>query len=140
MNMSQPYAFLTRQTGFSASHRYHNPKWTDERNRAEFGKCNLPNGHGHNYVVEATIAGPIDAETGMVMNLVEIDALLHEVIDPLDHRHLNLDIAYFASRIPTTENIALYIAERIADRLGHGCRLDRLRLYEDTTLWAEVEP
>ena len=131
-------ALLTRRATFAAGHRYHNPAWSDERNRAVFGKCNYPYGHGHNYTVEASIAGEIDPETGMVINLVEVDRILHEVIEPLDHRFLNHEVAYFQERIPTTENIAQYLADEIASRL-QGCRLARLRLYEDVDLWAEIQ-
>jgi 6-pyruvoyltetrahydropterin/6-carboxytetrahydropterin synthase len=132
-------ANLTRRAAFSAGHRYHNPRWDEAKNRATFGKCNLPHGHGHNYVVEVTVAGGIDPETGMVINLVDLDKVIHEVIEPLDHRMLNLDIPYFAERIPTTEHLALYLAQEVQARLT-GCTLVKVRLYEDPTLWAEVTP
>ncbi len=131
-------ALLTRRCSFAAGHRYHNPQWTDERNREVFGKCNFPYGHGHNYIAEVSVVGEIDPETGMVINLVDLDRLLKEVIEPLDHRFLNEEVAWFRNRIPTTENIALYLADEIEQRL-EGCRLKRVRLYEDPTLWAEVE-
>jgi 6-pyruvoyltetrahydropterin/6-carboxytetrahydropterin synthase len=130
-------AFLTRRRTFAAGHRYHREDWSDARNREVFGKCNFPHGHGHNYAVEITVAGPIDPETGMVINLVDLDHLLSEVIEPLDHRFLNKEIPHFASLVPTTENLALYLADQIRPRLN-GCRLSRVRLYEDPTLWAEV--
>ena len=132
-------AFLTRKASFAAGHRYHNPKWSDEKNQAVFGKCNFTHGHGHNYVLEVTVSGIIDPESGMVINLVDLDRIVHEVIDPLDHRFLNTDIAHFADRIPTTENVALYLAGLLQKKLT-GCRLARVRLYEDPTLWAEVTP
>ncbi len=132
-------AHLTRRASFAAGHRYHNPKWSEEKNRAVFGKCNFENGHGHNYVLEVTVTGNIDPETGMVINLVDLDRILHEVIDPLDHRFLNKDIPHFSELIPTTENVALYLANQLQGKLT-GCRLARLRLYEDPTLWAEVTP
>lgn len=130
-------ALLTRRAAFSAGHRYHVEHWSDEKNRATFGKCNFPHGHGHNYVVEVTVQGTIDEETGMVINLVDLDRIIHEVIEPLDHRFLNLEIPAFANKVPTTENLALYLAEQITPKL-QGCKLAKLRLYEDPTLWAEV--
>jgi 6-pyruvoyltetrahydropterin/6-carboxytetrahydropterin synthase len=75
----------------------------------------------------------------MVINLVDLDRVLHEVIDPIDHHFLNTEIPYFADKIPTTENVALYLAEQLRGKLT-GCRLARVRLYEDPTLWAEVTP
>lgn len=135
--MAAKWATLTRRASFSAGHRYHNPQWSDEKNREVFGKCNLPNGHGHNYVLEVSVTGEIHPETGMVINLVDLDKVLHEVIEPLDHRFLNLDIEAFSTQIPTTENVALYLSNQLAGRLSE-CKLSRVRLYEDPTLWAEV--
>ena len=132
-------AMLTRRAAFSAGHRYHRADWSEEKNWEMFGKCSYPHGHGHNYNVEVTVAGEIDPETGMVINLVDLDRVLGEVIEPLDHRFLNHDIPYFAERIPTTENLALYLADELQKRL-RDCELARVRLYEDATLWAEVHP
>lgn len=139
MSSAKKQAYLTRRAAFSAGHRYENPRWDQARNRDTFGKCNYPYGHGHNYVLEVTVAGEIDAETGMVINLVDLDRVLHEVIEPLDHRFLNVEVPYFAARIPTTENLAVYLAEQVEAKLA-GCRLAKVRLYEDPTLWAEVVP
>lgn len=130
-------AYLTRRVSFSAGHRYHIAHWSAERNQAVFGKCNYPYGHGHNYVLEVTVRGPVDPETGMVINLVDLDRILTSIIEPLDHRFLNHDVAYFTDKVPTTENLALYLAEQLRTRL-QGCELARVRLYEDPTLWAEV--
>jgi 6-pyruvoyltetrahydropterin/6-carboxytetrahydropterin synthase len=135
--MTMKQALLTRRATFAAGHRYHVEAWSAEKNQATFGKCNLPYGHGHNYVVEVTVEGTIDEETGMVINLVDLDRIIHEVIEPLDHRFLNHEIPYFAKRVPTTENLALYLAALIVPKLT-GCKLAKLRLYEDPTLWAEV--
>ncbi len=130
-------ALLTRKKAFAAGHRYHREDWSDERNREVFGRCNYPYGHGHNYVLECTVAGEIDAETGMVINLVDLDRILDAVVEPIDHRFLNHEVPWFQNRIPTTENVALYLGQEIAAKLT-GCRLARIRLYEDPTLWAEV--
>lgn len=130
---------VTRKARFSAAHRYHNPAWSDERNREVFGACNNPAGHGHNYEVEVTVEGSVDPTTGMVINLREIDAILQEeVISRLDHRHLNVDLPDWKDRQPTTENIAIAIWDRIAPRLARGhARLHRVRVHETPDLYAD---
>jgi 6-pyruvoyltetrahydropterin/6-carboxytetrahydropterin synthase len=137
-------AFLTRETAFSAAHRYHRPDWTDERNRAVFGACNNPHGHGHNYRLVVTVEGSIDPETGFSADLGVLDALLRDVVAPLDHQHLNHAVPEFrdGGRIPTSENILLYLWPRIASGVASGmtspeARLHRLRLYEDATLYVD---
>lgn len=90
---------------FSASHRLHADTLTAEQNRAAFGKCNNPHGHGHNYIVEVLVGGCLAADTGMVMNLVDLDRVVRtKVLDRFDHTNLNRD-ALFASAVPTTENL-----------------------------------
>jgi 6-pyruvoyltetrahydropterin/6-carboxytetrahydropterin synthase len=129
---------LSRRVYFCCSHRYHNPEWDDAKNREVFGRCNLPHGHGHNYTLDVTLRGEIDPETGMVMNLSDVDRIMKsEVMDELDHRNLNLDVAEFATRIPTTENLAKYIWTKIESQLPAGM-LVAVRLWEDPTLWVEV--
>ena len=129
---------LSRRVYFCCSHRYHNSAWDDAKNREIFGRCNLPHGHGHNYTLDVTLRGEVNSETGMVMNLADVDQILKsEVIDALDHKNLNLDVPEFASRIPTTENLAKYIWGRIATQLPFGM-LVAVRLWEDPTLWVEV--
>ena len=129
--------YLTRVSSFCASHRYHNPELSDEENRKIFGKCNYPHGHGHNYTVEVTVAGEMDPATGMVINLSELDKVIERaVIEPLDHRHLNLDVPVFEREIPTTENLARYIWDSLEKELT-GCRLHRVRLYESPDLYAD---
>lgn len=137
-------AFLTREIGFSAAHRYHRPEWTEERNRAVFGACNNPHGHGHNYRLAVTVQGSIDGETGFSADLGVLDALLHDVVSPLDHQHLNHTIPDFGDggKIPTSENILLYLWPRISSGVASGmsspeARLHRLRLYEDPTLYVD---
>lgn len=130
---------LTRTVRFSAAHRYHRPEWDDARNRAVFGACANPHGHGHNYLLEVTVSGEPDPMTGFVVDLGELDRILQEeVVEPLDHQHLNHVVPEFAAghRIPSTENLVLYLWRRIEPRLG-GARLVRLRLREDVDLWAE---
>jgi 6-pyruvoyltetrahydropterin/6-carboxytetrahydropterin synthase len=106
----RPIAYLTRRQAFSACHRLHSNALSDVDNLSVFGKCNNPNGHGHNYTVEVTVRGAVDERTGMVLNLVELKkAIESSVMDPLDHKNLDLDVPYFANRISTTENVAVFI-------------------------------
>jgi 6-pyruvoyltetrahydropterin/6-carboxytetrahydropterin synthase len=128
---------LTKRIEFSASHRYHNPAWDQARNAAVFGACNLPHGHGHNYLLEVTIAGSVAQDTGMVINLFDLKQLLLEVLLEFDHKHLNLDTPYFSERIPTTENIATVLWSVLSARPEMG-GLQRIRLYEEDDLYAEV--
>jgi len=132
---------LTRVVSFSAAHRYYRPEWSDARNREVFGACANEHGHGHNYECHVTIAGPLDDETGMVMNLRDLDRLLRETIsDHLDHRFLNHVVPEFAPgrRIPTSEEIASYVWHRLGSRLPAGVTLVRVRIQEDRYLYAEV--
>jgi 6-pyruvoyltetrahydropterin/6-carboxytetrahydropterin synthase len=136
---AMPTAYLTRRIRFSAAHRYHRPEWSEERNREVFGACANPHGHGHNYVLEVTVAGEVDSETGFCVDLGVLDRVLHEEVrDRLDHQHLNHVVPEFApgGRIPTTENILIWIWERIEPRLAPGA-LVRLRLHEDPDFYVD---
>ena len=125
-----PTARVTRRVHFCAGHRLHNPAWDDERNRATYGLCNNPNGHGHNYDLEVTVEGAVDPETGYVMDLKKLKDLLGEtVLGDLDHANLNVDVPWLADVIPTTENLALAIWRRLEGRLGP-VRLTGVRLWE----------
>jgi len=129
--------YLTRKCEFSASHYYHNPQWSDEENRRVFGKCANLNGHGHNYTLEVTVKGEIDPVTGFVVDLKELkDILNREVVDAMDHRHLNKEVPEFASTIPTSENIAIAIWQRLEQRLKVA-KLHRVRLYELPDLFVD---
>ncbi|MCL0102293.1 6-carboxytetrahydropterin synthase [Dehalococcoidia bacterium] len=128
---------LTKTFEFSASHRYWIPTWSVDENMRTFGKCAYPNGHGHNYLLEVTVTGPIDAVTGMVINLVDVKATVEDVLVEFDHRHLNEDMDYFDGRIPTTENLAITLWQLISDRLLGEARLARVRLHEDEDLYVE---
>ena len=130
-------ASLTKSFEFSSSHRYYRPEWSEEENLRVFGKCAYPNGHGHNYLLEVTIQGPIDPVTGMVMNLVDIKTAVGEVLADFDHKHLNEDLEYFTDRIPTTENLAMTLWDLIGSRLPNGARLAGVRLHEDEDLHVE---
>jgi len=127
---------ITRRATFAAAHILCRPDWTDERNREVFGAC--VNDHGHNYVIEVTVSGPVDAETGMVVNLKHVDSILRrEFIDAVDHRHLNRDVDFLTGIIPTAENIAQAAFQRLAPHL-QPARLIRLRLVESENNAAEV--
>jgi 6-pyruvoyltetrahydropterin/6-carboxytetrahydropterin synthase len=133
---------VTRKIEFSAAHVYNNPKFSPEENRRIFGKCNNPHGHGHNYVLEVTIAGEPDLDTGMVLDLKVLkEILLREIVERLDHRHLNLEVPELAGKIPTTENIAALIWNLLDPAIGRACldhgHLDRVRLYETPDLFVD---
>jgi 6-pyruvoyltetrahydropterin/6-carboxytetrahydropterin synthase len=129
--------FLTRKAEFSASHYYHNPEFTQEENQRIFGKCNNPHGHGHNYTLEVTVKGQVDARSGFVVDLKELkDIMNREVIDALDHRFLNKEVPEFAEAIPTTENLAISIWDRLKSKLKLA-ELHRIRVYETPDLFVD---
>jgi 6-pyruvoyltetrahydropterin/6-carboxytetrahydropterin synthase len=133
---------VTRKLEFSAAHFYHNPNFSAEENRRIFGRCNNPHGHGHNYVLEVTVAGEPDPATGMVLDLKELKEILQrEVAERMDHRHLNYEVPELQGKIPTCENIAAVIWTLLEPRITKG-RLDRVRVYESPDLFADctVEP
>src|SRR5215469_9897522 len=102
--------YLTRKCEFSASHYYHNPEFTPEENQRIFGKCANLDGHGHNYTLEVTVKGEVDSATGFVVDLKQLkDILNDEVVEAMDHRHLNKEVPEFATKIPPSENTALAI-------------------------------
>ncbi|MBZ5550442.1 MAG: 6-carboxytetrahydropterin synthase [Acidobacteriia bacterium] len=122
--------YLTRKAEFSASHYYHNPDFTPEENARIFGKCNNPNGHGHNYTLEVTVKGAVDPRSGFVVDLKQLkDVMNREVLDALDHRFLNKEVPEFFRRIPTTENLAIAIWQRLEPKLK-AAQLHRVRVYE----------
>jgi 6-pyruvoyltetrahydropterin/6-carboxytetrahydropterin synthase len=122
-------AYFGRRYTLSASHRLHADGLTAEENAAAYGKCNNPHGHGHNYGVEVLVGGAVDAETGMVMNLVDLDRAVNEqVLERFDHRNLNLDPA-FVEQVPTTENFCRMIFGLLESALGRG-RLESVRVEE----------
>src|SRR3979409_507031 len=143
---------ITRRMEFSASHVYHNDKLSPEENRRIFGKCNNPHGHGHNYALEVTVAGEPDPVTGMVLDLKELKEIFEregmermgarmlylerEVMQRMDHRFLNYEVAELKGQIPTCENIARVIWELLDPKITKG-RLHRVRLYESADLFAD---
>lgn len=134
-----PSASLTRRISFSAAHRYSRPDWSDERNEQTFGACAWPNYHGHSYVCDVTVSGPIDDVTGFVVDLGVLDRILKEhVRDRFDHRNINVDVAEFADGklVPTGENLARYIFERVDRHLPKPAKVVRVTVGEDDTLSA----
>lgn len=131
---------LERRYRFSASHLYRRLDWTEEENRRRFGKCaNLP-GHGHNYRLFVTIAGEVDSQTGFVADLGQLDSVVTDrVIERLDHQHINATLPEFGEegRIPSSENLVLWIRERLAGSFPPPTQLVQLRLEEDEDLAAE---
>jgi len=120
---------LGRRYRFSASHRLHSSRLGEEENRRVYGKCNNPYGHGHNYVVEVALSGPVDPATGMIASLADLDAFVErEVIEPFDHKYLNEEIAEFRETVPTTENLCIEIFHRL--RRYPRARLERVRVEE----------
>jgi 6-pyruvoyltetrahydropterin/6-carboxytetrahydropterin synthase len=131
--MPAPQVEITRREEFSASHRLHNPELSDAENRALYGICNNPNGHGHNYELEVTVRGSVPPGTGMVMNLTDLMEILRtRVLVEVDHKHLNMDVPWLTGIIPTAENLVIALWQRIAPELTpfEGVRLHRLRLHE----------
>jgi 6-pyruvoyltetrahydropterin/6-carboxytetrahydropterin synthase len=125
-----------RRITFNAAHRLNNPNWSDEKNTAVFGKCNSPNYHGHNYTVETWVEGPIDPETGYVIDLSELKQILkEEVEEPFDHRNFNLDVPEFTNLNPTSENIAKVIYQKLKPRLKQFKLV--IRLYETENNFVE---
>ena len=133
-------AFLTIRTHFAAAHRLAREELSQAENEAIYGKCARPHGHGHNYLLEVTVRGTIDARTGMVCDLAELQKLVADrVVEPFDHTFLNKDVAHFASCVPTAENIALHIADLLSAPIADlGARLHKVRLQESPNNAAEV--
>ena len=122
--------YLTRRTTFSAAHRLWSNYLTREENIALYDKCANPNGHGHNYVLEVTVQGTPDPHTGMVLNLTELKQAINEhIIDQVDHKHLNYDVAWLEGVIPTTEVLAMKFWQRLERVLPAGL-LYEVKLYE----------
>lgn len=122
-------AHLTRRYRFSASHRLHSAEMSAEENKTTYGKCNNPHGHGHNYTLEVTVSGSVDQSTGMVCNLVDLDAVVEgEVLSRYDVQNLNT-LQEFAQLVPTTENLSIEIFEILQRNFPHA-HLERVRLEE----------
>lgn len=129
---ASPMVHFSRRYRLSASHRLHAPSLSEQENRETFGKCNNPFGHGHNYVIEVTVAGPVDAETGMVVDMVALDDLARrEIVDRWDQTNLNDDPVFAGAYVPSTENFVFEV-EKIFERGVRelGVTLVRVRVEE----------
>lgn len=134
---SRPMLSMTQSFEFSAAHRLHCPTLSDDENRAIFGKCNNPRGHGHNYIVDVTICGEPDARSGLLMPTGELESVVRrEIIERYDHRHLNEDCPDFWSRNPTVESIAQVIFERLSPQIAPA-KLALVRVWETPKTYAE---
>lgn len=129
--------YITRKEHFSASHRLFNEQWSDAKNFEVFGKCANPNGHGHNYEIEVTVAGVPPKETGMVMDLKRLsDIINEEIIERVDHKHLNMDVDFLRGIIPTAENMAIAFWNILSKKITEG-RLYSIKLYESDNNFVE---
>ena len=136
-------SYLTRRVSFAAAHRYRIADWSDERNAAVFGACARPNYHGHSYVCDVTVTGEIDPVTGFIVDLGLLDDVLErEVRTRFDHANINLDVAEFVDGglMPTGEELARFICQRVQNALGARTRVTRVAVAEDSTLSAAYEP
>lgn len=125
-----PTAYLIRSVKICASHRLHSKSLSDEENKRIYGKCNNPNGHGHNYTFEVTVKGEIDPKTGFVLNICTLkDYMEQAIVEPLDHKCLDKDVPYFEDRVSTTENLAVFVWNRLKALLPLGL-LYEVKIYE----------
>ncbi len=127
--------YLTKKFEFCASHRYWNINWNEEKNRQIFGK--YAHIHGHNYHLEVTIQGEISPQTGMMVNVSELHQWVKPIIEELDHRYLNEEVAEFAEIIPTTENLSRILWSRISRVIPEEFQLVRIKLWESADVWVE---
>jgi 6-pyruvoyltetrahydropterin/6-carboxytetrahydropterin synthase len=131
---------LVRAVHFSSGHSYINPELSIEENRKAYGSLYKESGMGHNFRLEASVTGPVDPESGMILNLVELDLLLKDLVRPLDHHYLNDDVEFFKTNPPTAENIARYCFEELQVKMrarAPGVRLQKVRLHEGNRLWVD---
>ena len=133
---------MSRRVYFSSAHRYYQVAWSLEKNREEFGKCFSEFGHGHNYILEAYFSGEIETQSGLIVNLIDVDMLLKRVTIELDHQHLNFNHPHFKDLVPTTENIAAYLFNQILCEtpklMVPNLQLYKIKLFEDEDLWVEI--
>ena len=129
--------YLTRKEHFCASHRLFNPIFSDQKNLNIYGKCAYPNGHGHNYELEVTVVGEPDKDTGMIMDLKKLSDIINtEIIDKVDHKHLNFDVDFLQGIIPTAENIAKVFWQILSPKITAG-KLYSLKVFETPDNFAE---
>ncbi len=130
--------YITRQVHFNAAHRLYNPTKSQTWNEQQYGPCANPHGHGHNYVLEVTVKGQSDPETGYIIDLAELKKILHRaVVDKCDHRNLNTDVDFLRGLIPSTENLVIAFWQEIEPLLRAPAKLHAVRLYETPRNFAE---
>jgi 6-pyruvoyltetrahydropterin/6-carboxytetrahydropterin synthase len=131
--------FISRRETFSASHRLNNQKLSVEENKKIYGKCNNDYGHGHNYVLEVIVAGEVDPKTGYVIDIQLLKQIIKQnIIDKVDHHHLNYDVEFMKGIIPTTENFAVAIWNELVNKIPYG-KLYSIRLYETEKNYVEYK-
>ena len=118
--MSLPIGYAIRSESFNAAHRLHSKLLSDEANKIVYGKCNNPNYHGHNYRWTVTLRGPVDAQTGMVYNIADLKKAMQQVMVDVDHKNLDLDVEYFCNKVSTTENLSVYLWEKMVQLVPTG--------------------
>ncbi len=129
---------IARRRLFSTAHLYKQDAFSDEQNREVFGACYSAHGHGHNYILEIFVEGPIDPDNGLVVNVNDLDRLMKKVCEPFDHLHISFDVPAFKGIVPTTEHLASYFYSHVRDELADvlpKLKLNRLRLFETDDLW-----
>ena len=128
--------YLTKQYKFCAAHRYWNPNWSDEKNYQIFGEDVRI--HGHNYTLDITISGPVNDESGFIVNLFELNKIVKlHVLDVMDHSQIQLDIPWFESKQPSTENMVVFIWEQIVTKIPNPAKLNSIKLRETPTIFTE---
>ena len=130
--------FITRQVHFNSAHRLHNPTKSQKWNERQYGLCTNPHWHGHNYVLEVTVRGQPDPDTGYIIDLGALKRILHQaVVDKCDHRNLNSDVDFLRGVIPSTENLVIAFWRQIAPHIEAPARLHAVRLFETPRNFAE---
>ena len=131
--------FITRRETFSASHRLNNEKLSKEENKKIYGKCNNDYGHGHNYILEVIVAGEVDPVSGYVIDIQLLKQIIKQnIIDKVDHHHLNFDVEFMKGIIPTTENFAVAIWNELVNKIPSG-KLYSVKLYETEKNYVEYK-
>lgn len=135
----EPYIQITRRERFNAAHRLFRPDYSDLKNEEVFGKCSNPNWHGHNYVLYVTVEGPLNPETGFLINLKWLGEHIREkVISKLDHKNINLEVDFMAGKMASTENLAIAIWNELAPGIqAAGATLFRVRIEETENNYVE---
>jgi 6-pyruvoyltetrahydropterin/6-carboxytetrahydropterin synthase len=130
--------FLTRIEHFNAAHKLYNPAWDKEKNEMVFGKCANENWHGHNYELHVTVKGEVSADTGFVINVKILSSLIKQfVLEELDHKNLNMDVAFLKGKMCSTENLAKEIWTQLYSRMPEGVQLHAVKLYETPRIYIE---